>query len=99
LYFKARIIPIDVEIALGYYENRFDINVLDFGLTIDLDDIDNTPRILKTVEIMQIIESGDMQKLEKEILYQLSIDVYCDVSEDDYCFSGWDTAKKVSLNL
>jgi hypothetical protein len=95
LYFKARLVPIDVEITLGYYYEIVEINVLDFGLTIDLDDVKNAPRTPQTASILGYIEKNDIKGLEEEMLYQLSIDLYCDMQEDEDCISGWNIAKEL----
>lgn len=93
LYFHANLIPIDVEIALGYYNNDFVINVLDFGLVIDLHDLEHAPNNFFTSEILKILQENNENLLELTILDELSRDLYCDMIENQFCHKGWQLAK------
>lgn len=101
LFFYGKLIPIDIEIALGYYDGKFKINVLDFGMTIDMSDLKNIPIGPSTREIITILHSDlspeeKQKELERKVKYSLSVDLYCDVDDDTDCFRGWETAKKLS---
>lgn len=101
LYYYGKIIPIDIEITLGYYDGVFKINVLDFGMTIDVSDLDNVPVTVNTQEIVKILQSPistfeKEQELIRKIRYNLSVDLYCDVDDDMACNRGWDAARQVA---
>lgn len=98
LFFHANLIPFDVEITLGYYSDIFKVNVLDFGLTVDLNDIEHAPKHFHTTDVLEILNSNrsEVEKselIEKAVLSQLAIDLYCDVESDDHCIRGWELAR------
>ena len=104
IFYYARIVPTDIELTLGYNSSgEFEINVLDFGMTIDLDDIDNTPILPRNRNIIDIFNSSltneqKYEKLEEETKLDIGIDLYCDVNDvntDVECNKGWGIAKKL----
>lgn len=102
IFYYARIVPTDIEITLGYNNTsgNFEINVLDFGMTIDLNDIDNTPILPRNKNIIDIFNSSltnieKFNKLEKETKLDIGIDLYCDVNTDLNCNKGWEIAKRI----
>ncbi|HSW76805.1 MAG TPA: hypothetical protein VLG50_07155 [Candidatus Saccharimonadales bacterium] len=95
LFFHANLIPFDIEITLGYHNAQFYINIVDFGLVIDLDDLEHAPKHFYTEDVKNIINNNE--SLEEYILNQLSLDMYCDISNDNHCLQGWNIAKNVFL--
>jgi hypothetical protein len=94
LYFKARLIPIDIEISLGYVDGNFVVNILDFGMCIDLDNIKYSLEDVKNKRLFTALTENnpDLEEIVKE---EISVDLYCDLEDDDYCINGWDIAKKL----
>jgi len=79
LFFHANLIPFDVEITLGYYNDEFKVNVLDFGLTIDLSDIENASKHFHTIDVLNILASN-ISEVEKSVL----------LKNDESCINGWE---------
>ena len=107
IMFDTNIIPIDIEIALGLYgknKNKIKINVLDFGMTFDLENIRDNKVLPRTSLFFDIIndESLSPNEKSKEILEKgkedISIDLYCDVLNDNDNIIGFNEAYNVSLS-
>ena len=101
LFYYGKLIPVDIEITLGYYDGEFKINVLDFGLTINLNDLANIPITPNTSEFVKILSKSipdeeKFRELERTTIEQLSIDLYCELDEDSACRRGWTAAKAMS---
>ncbi len=91
LFYVAKLIPIDIEMTLGTYGGKYYLNVLDFGMTVDIEDISNNSKLPRTIEFINRIENIEL--LEKLTIEDISIDLYCDLEDDLDCRRGWDTAK------
>lgn len=91
MFYGAKIIPVDVEFALGYYNRKYVLNVLDFGMTVDIEDPNNNVPLPRTYGFLNKLD--DIEQLEKLTIEDISIDLYCDLEEDSDCRRGWDTAK------
>jgi len=95
LYFGARLLPIDVEITFGDYNGVLMLNVLDFGLTIDLDDLDNAPKTSNNSLLLNLAHGDNTEELEIELMSTLSLDLYCDTELNKDCIDGWEIAKSL----
>lgn len=102
IYYYANIIPIDIEITLGIYDNKIMINVLDFGMTIDLTDTRNIIKNSRTEQFVNIINDGTpfdnikQARITKKVLENLSYDLYCDLEDDSDCYKGFKAAKTLA---
>ncbi len=100
LFYSAALIPIDIEFALGVNNGKFQINVLDFGMTIDLGDIEFMPKQPRTQVFGNVIQKGmtldeKIEATEQTTIEDLSIDLYADLEDDEECIFGWNLAKKL----
>lgn len=104
IMFNTNIIPIDIEITLGLYNNKFKINVLDFGMCFNLDNINDNPILPRTVTFFDILNNNKLSSIEKynKIIEQgkddISIDLYGDVNTDEYNIIGFNEAYNLSKN-
>ena len=100
IFYGANIIPIDIEIILGIKNNNYTINVLDFGMTIDMSDYKKAITLPRNIEFKNILSSNlskqkKIEQLETLILNDISLDLYCDIQDDMDCINGWNTAKQM----
>ena len=95
LFYAANLVPIDIEFALGRYAGKYYLNVLDFGMTVDLDNMNNNTPMPRTYQFLQTVNKDEHKTvhLEKLIIEDISTDLYCDLEDDISCRRGWDTAK------
>lgn len=95
MYFKAKLVPIDIEITLGFTDGEFTINILDFGMCIDLDNIsflrNKDPKISRVINSLNNNDSN----VETIIKEEIGMDLYCDLELDEYCLNGWNLAKEM----
>lgn len=110
LYFGVKILPIDIEISLGLnMENKdmytIEINVLDFGLTVDIGGILEIYTTGKYVYDFQNI-LGNPTKMEQRVKNVISFGVYCLLDPsvnmdrgDDVSFflEGWNQSKELNM--
>ena len=88
IYFDCDIIPIDIEITLGFNQstNSFEINVLDFGMTFDKKNIHQNPMLPRNTGFFAIYHNGLLDNKEKEsqflqlTLDDIDIDLYSDIN-------------------
>lgn len=105
ILFSTNIIPIDIEIAFGLYDDEILINVLDFGMTFDLDDIENNKKLPRSSLIFDILERKDLDKDERYKLIieaavnDISIDLYSDVVDNKESRHGFRVAADFNSNL
>jgi hypothetical protein len=94
IYFHGGIIPIDIEITLGYDEKnkRFYVNVLDFGLTIDINKSNLSMSDIRTNPYMKILNKNNLDLLTKRVIEDISLDLYCDLETDEDAIKGWNLA-------
>jgi len=104
ILFDTNIIPIDIEITLGLYNNKFKINALDYGMCFNLDNINDNPILPRTAPFFDILNNNKLSSIEKydKIIEQgkddISIDLYGDVNEDKYNIIGFNEAYNLSQN-
>lgn len=81
IYKKCDIIPLDIEFALGYNreDNTFKINILDFGMTFDVQNDENNSRDIH------------FQNTEDDVKSELSYDIYGDLETNDNVIDGWNS--------
>jgi hypothetical protein len=101
IYFDANILPLDVEITLGVYDGDYKINVLDFGLTFDLEDLNNNIRNTLTDPYFKLMNESSPENSTRDIILQkmieaISIDFYADLETDEDAKIGFDLAKELS---
>ena len=89
IYFFVGIVPIDIELTLGYDQEtkQFALNVLDFGMTIDTADLDSTPVLPRNVGILEMLRNNE--DITEETVENVSYDIYCDLEDDQECRAGW----------
>lgn len=101
IFYDTQIVPIDIEIALGLYDNEFKINILDFGLTFDINNykIENHIRHSSYKNIMNssISHNEKMKKIIDETRSDISMDIYGDLDNEEMN-SGFTYAKKIHNN-
>lgn len=100
IFFYLKIIPKDIEFTLGTVDGEPAINVLDFGMAIDLTKqnpdlkefgfLSSVPTNVETL--------GDFAQYEKKIVEELSIDIYCDF-DDEECMLGWNSGKRAAFKM
>jgi len=104
IFSDAHIVPLDIEIALGITKRNFVINVLDFGMTFDMIDMDNNTKSSTTEPYFEINESNvsSHDKYENylnKMFDNISIDLYGDITDDAYVKAGFDEAVRLSKQL
>lgn len=87
IYYDARIIPLDIEISLGIHNNGYVINVLDFGLCIDLENINNNIYNTMTEPYIKLIEQKNYDKIYDKLLF------------NDWSINQFDLVEDVRYNL
>lgn len=105
IYYNANIVPIDIEIALGYdkFKDNFVINVMDFGLTVDLLNNENNINNFAIKKYVDIIDDDILEghkreeKIFDEFMSDMSVDIYADLEEEEY-MKGFKLAKEVNLD-
>ncbi len=100
IFYAANIIPIDIEITLGANKNNYTVNILDFGMTIDMTDYKKSITLPRNVQFKNILSSDlskqdKIKELERLVLQDISLDLYCDIEDDEDCIIGWNTAKSI----
>ena len=72
------IIPIDIEICLGYYDGKFKINVLDFGMTIDMHKTNNIPENSSAIDYKDLLNNEYISKeiIESKVKSDISNDIF-----------------------
>lgn len=109
VYYVSGLVPKDIEITVGISNNDLVVNVLDFGMTIDLDNMANMERTLGNIDYEQIMnrtEPGESRDIEihEKVIQDISVDLYAclDDPEEEYCAlnaEGWNIAEAVSRSL
>lgn len=97
IYYSSKIIPVDIEIALGMKNKEFVINVLDFGMVFDLENLNNNKAIPRTEEIFNILNKNISDDKKQDLLlrklkYDVSLDMYGDLESDKDVIHGFDKA-------
>ena len=96
IYFHEYIIPLDIEFTIGWTQDgEFVMNVLDFGMTIDMKN--GTYAEYSDVIGMDISLDEKAKLLEDRVREKLSYDLYCDVEDDSACMTGWESGKKAAM--
>ena len=101
IYFYCRVIPIDIEITLAYNKDlrMYEINVFDFGMTIDIDNpIFNTERAVDFGNLITHEYRVDTlnQQLIKQVKKNIDIDLYCELPLKGLPDEIWDTQQTLN---
>lgn len=89
IYFECRIMPVDIEFALGLnpVTKQFELNVLDFGMTFDKLALEQNPVVPRNEPFFQLYQS-EMTEEEREerllerTLQDIDLDLYVSMEED-----------------
>jgi hypothetical protein len=100
IYFTCDIIPIDIEFTLGYNQTtkEFELNVLDFGMTLDKRHLTENPVVPRTDPFLAIYDNSQLSSEEKEAailsqtLNDIDIDLYASMQEPSESYSTFQRA-------
>jgi hypothetical protein len=106
IMYDTEIVPIDIEITLGLYDDDDDkilFNVLDFGMTFDLRNPYEAKKLPRTAPIFDILEQKSLTDSERnEMLLErsmndISIDLYSDVVDNVHAAAGFRMASEFAV--
>jgi len=100
MFYHTHIIPLDVEFVLGVRDGNYIIGIIDFGLSIDM----NNPETWKKKPEYKQLLSSRASKTEKVdnlrmmVMDDISLDLYCNLDpqykdEPFSGFKGWDSVE------
>lgn len=107
IFYFAKIIPWDIEFTLGYYDGEWKINIVDFGMTIDMNKFEEIDDNQKFIDIKKLVNkkksinelnNEEFSNLEELTKFDIGIDFYSDIDEENnpIGYEGWNYAKLIS---
>lgn len=91
IFYACQIIPLDVEMTLGFYDGKFKLNVLDFDRTFDMRELSNNTKNMDNEIYYQFLD--EKEKLFQRIKQAINHDEYIDLDRDRVGLRGFNTAK------
>lgn len=109
IYYATEIISRDIEITLGVYNGEVKVNVLDFGATVDMRNLDTLERSPQNYDLYTLVDKYPPGKdrdmaIDEYTQILLAQDIYAylerDIHGDHFVYmlnvEGWDLAKKAA---